>query len=79
MENYKRQQENSYKYTLANTNLRAEKSTSANVITVIPALEMVQAIEAEEDWYEVLYKGQRGYIYIVIIYLRQNIHGQMLL
>ncbi|ENZ02011.1 hypothetical protein HMPREF1092_01246 [Clostridium thermobutyricum] len=63
MENYKRQQENSYKYTLANTNLRAEKSTSANVITVIPALEMVQAIEAEEDWYEVLYKGQRGYIY----------------
>lgn len=63
MENYKRQQENSYKYTLANTNLRAEKSTSANIITVIPALEMVQAIEAEEDWYEVLYKGQRGYIY----------------
>ena len=63
MENYKRQQENSYKYTLANTNLRAEKSTSANVITVIPALEMVQAIEAEEDWYEVLYKGQIGYIY----------------
>ncbi|WP_288479909.1 SH3 domain-containing protein [Clostridium thermobutyricum] len=63
MENYKRQQENSYKYTLANTNLRAEKSTSANVITVIQALEMVQAIEAEEDWYEVLYKGQRGYIY----------------
>ena len=63
MEDYKRQQENSYKYTLANTNLRAEKSTSANIITVIPALEMVQAIEAEEDWYEVLYKGQRGYIY----------------
>ncbi|WP_436513590.1 L,D-transpeptidase family protein [Clostridium thermobutyricum] len=63
MENYKRQQENSYKYTLANTNLRSEKSTSANIITVIPALEMVQAIEAEEDWYEVLYKGQRGYIY----------------
>ncbi|OPX46883.1 L,D-transpeptidase family protein [Clostridium thermobutyricum] len=63
MENYKRQQENSYKYTLANTNLRAEKSTSANIITVIPALEMVQAIEAEEDWYEVLYKGQRGYMY----------------
>ena len=63
MENYKRQQENSYKYTLANTNLRAEKSTSADVITVIPALERVQVIDAEEDWYEVLYKGQRGYIY----------------
>lgn len=37
MKIYKRQQQNSYKYTIPNTNLREEKSTSSNVITVIPA------------------------------------------
>lgn len=63
MKKYKRQQENSYKYTLANTNLREEKSTTSNVITVIPAGSMVQVIDAEEDWYEVSYNGQRGYVY----------------
>lgn len=63
MKKYKRQQQNSEKYTLANTNLRKEKSTSSNIITVIPAGAMVQVIDAEEDWYEVLYNGQRGYVY----------------
>ena len=63
MKEYKRQQQNLYKYTLANTNLREEKSTSSNVITVIPARSKVQVIEAEEYWYEVLYNGKRGYIY----------------
>lgn len=63
MKKYKRQQQNSEKYTLANTNLREEKSTSSNIITVIPAGAMVQVIDAEEDWYEVLYNGQRGYVY----------------
>lgn len=63
MKKYERQQQNSYKYTLANTNLREEKSTSSNVITVIPIGSKVQVIGAEEDWYEVLYNGQRGYLY----------------
>lgn len=61
MEKYNRQQ-NSYKYTLANTNLREEKNTSSNIITVIPVGSKVQVIEGEEDWYEVSYNGQRGYI-----------------
>lgn len=63
MKEYKRQQQNLYKYILANTNLREEKSTSSNVITVIPARSKVQVIEAEEYWYEVLYNGKRGYIF----------------
>lgn len=36
MKVYKRQEQISYKYTLVNTNLREEKSTSSNIITVIP-------------------------------------------
>lgn len=63
MKIYKRQQQNAYKYTLANTNLREEKSTSSNVITVIPAGSKIQIIDAEEDWYEVIYNGQKGYVY----------------
>lgn len=51
------------KYTLANLNLRDGKSTSANVITVIPRGSMVQVVDAEEDWYEVIYNGQRGFVY----------------
>lgn len=53
----------SVKYTLANLNLRDEKSTQGNVITVIPAGSKVQVIDAEEDWYEVVYNGQRGFVY----------------
>lgn len=63
MKKYYRQQENVYKYVIVNTNLREEKSTSANVITVIPAGSKVQVLEAEEDWYEVIYEGQRGFVY----------------
>ena len=51
------------KYALANLNLRDAKSTKANVIAVIPAGSKVQVIDAEEDWYEVIYNGQRGYVY----------------
>lgn len=63
MKEYERQQQGSYKYTLANINLREEKSTNSNVITIIPLGSKVQVIDAEEDWYEVLYNGQRGYVY----------------
>ena len=63
MKVYKRQEQISYKYTLVNTNLREEKSTSSNIITVIPEGSKIQVIDAEEDWYEVIYNGQKGYVY----------------
>ena len=55
MKVYKRQEQISYKYTLVNTNLREEKSTSSNIITVIPEGSKIKVIDAEEDWYEVIY------------------------
>lgn len=63
MKEYQRQEQSSYKYTIANTNLRKEKSTSSYIITVIPAGSKVQVNDAEEDWYEVTYNGQTGYVY----------------
>lgn len=63
MKEYQRQEQRSYKYTIANTNLRKEKSTSSYIITVIPAGSKVQVNDAEEDWYEVTYNGQTGYVY----------------
>ena len=78
MKEYQRQEQSSYKYTIANTNLRKEKSTSSYIITVIPAGSKVQVNDAEEDWYEVTYNGQTGYVYSDYL-SKQNIHGQMLL
>lgn len=63
MKKYKRQPNELYKYTLANLNLREEKSTGANILTVIPAGAKVEVIDAEEDWYKVNYKNQIGYVY----------------
>lgn len=63
MRKYKRQNQNFYKYTLANVNLRESKSLTSNVLTVIPAGSKVQIIDAEEDWYEVIYDNLRGYVY----------------
>lgn len=60
---YKRQEDENYKYTLRNLNLRSTKSTSGDVITVIPAGSKVQVVDAAEDWYEVIYNNQRGYVY----------------
>ncbi|WP_343347431.1 L,D-transpeptidase family protein [Terrisporobacter petrolearius] len=61
----KRQQSSNdnVKYTLANLNLRDGKSTKANVITVIPAGSKVNVMDAEEDWYEVIYNDLRGFVY----------------
>ncbi|MEG0857444.1 MAG: SH3 domain-containing protein [Terrisporobacter sp.] len=56
-------QEPQIKYTLANVNLRDNKSTKANIITVIPEGSKVVVIDAEEDWYEVKYDNQQGYVY----------------
>lgn len=55
--------EDTEKYTLANLNLREEKSTAAKVLTVIPAGSKVQVVDAAEDWYEVIYNGIKGYVY----------------
>lgn len=64
MKKRKRQvSEETFKYTLANLNLRDSKSTEGNIITVIPAGSKVEVIDAEEDWYQVSYNGQRGYVY----------------
>ena len=52
-----------YKYTLANVNLRESKSTSSRVLAVIPANTKVQIVDAYEDWYEANYNGQFGYLY----------------
>lgn len=63
MRYYKRQPKGLYKYTLANLNLREEKSTNANILTVIPVGAKVEVIDAEEDWYKVNYNSQIGYVY----------------
>ena len=65
MRKYKRQQvqDENIKYTLANLNLRDAKSTEAKVLTVIPSGSKVQVVDAEEDWYEVIYNGIQGYVY----------------
>lgn len=54
---------NSYKYTTTTVNLRETKSTSSNILAVIPAETKVQVLDAEEDWYLVLYNKIQGYIY----------------
>lgn len=51
------------KYTISNLNLRENKSTQADIITVIPEGSKVEVINAEEDWYEVIYEDQRGFAY----------------
>lgn len=63
MKKFKRQQEGMYKYTLANVNLREGKSTSSEVITVIPYGAKVQIIDGAEEWYQAIYDNQKGYIY----------------
>ena len=63
MKNYKRDSNSIYKYTLANLNLRSSKSTSGDIITVIPQGSKVEILDGAEDWYEVIYNNQRGYVY----------------
>ena len=52
-----------YKYTLANVNLREEKSKDSNVITLIPKGSKIELLDSEEDWLKVLYNGKEGYVY----------------
>ena len=60
---YKRQSDENYKYALKNINLRKSKSTSGDIITVIPAGSKISIIDAAEDWYKVSYDNQIGYVY----------------
>ena len=63
MKIYKRHPDDSYKYTLSNLNLREDKSATSNILTVIPAKSKVQVLDAEEDWYKIIYNNQIGYVY----------------
>ena len=60
---YNRQSDENYKYALKNINLRKSKSTSGDIITVIPAGSKISIIDAAEDWYKVSYDNQIGYVY----------------
>ena len=50
------------KYTLANLNLRGEKSLQGNVLTVIPKGERVEVMDIDEEWTKCSYKGLEGYL-----------------
>lgn len=63
MSTNKRDSNNLYKYTLVNLRLRDDKSTSSNILTVIPPGSKIRVIDAEEDWYKVEYNNQIGYVY----------------
>ena len=52
-----------YKYTLSNLNLRQDKSTSSNIITVIPKNFKVEVLDFEDQWVKVSYNSQTGYVY----------------
>ena len=55
--------QNIIKYTLANVNLRAAKSQSAKILTVIPKGAAIELLDAEEDWLKVRYKSLEGYVF----------------
>lgn len=63
MRKFMRQTPDSYKYTLTNVNLRESNSAASTILTVIPPNSKVQVIDAAEDWYEISYNNQRGYVY----------------
>lgn len=65
MGRFKRQQsaDETIKYTLANVNLREEKSLESPILALIPGGSKVQVLDAEEDWYKVNYNNMTGYVY----------------
>lgn len=63
MRKFMRQTPDSYKYTLTNVNLRESNSAASTILTVIPPNSKVQVIDAAEDWYEISYNNQKGYVY----------------
>ena len=63
MRKFMRQTPDSYKYTLTNVNLRESNSAASTILTVITPNSKVQVIDAAEDWYEISYNNQKGYVY----------------
>ncbi len=51
-----------YKYTISSTSLLESKSTTAPVLAIIPAQTRVQVIDGAEDWYQIIYDYQTGYV-----------------
>lgn len=52
-----------YKYTIANLNLRKEPSKSAKIMTVIPAYSRFEVLDTDDEWLQVSYQQQVGYVY----------------
>ena len=74
MKNYKRESNSIYKYTLANLNLRSSKSTSGDIITVIPQGSKVEILDGAEDWYDIITIDD---MFIINTFQKLNIHGLM--
>lgn len=62
MAKYMRQSSNFYKYTLASTPLLESKSLTAPVLNIIPSNARVQVLDAAEDWYQVIYDYETGFV-----------------
>ncbi len=67
-----------YKYALTNINLRSDKSTDYNIITVIPKDSKLEVIDTEHEWIKVRYNSQDGYVYSEFVsqskYTWTNVH-----
>ena len=67
-----------YKYTLANLNLRSDKSIDSDIINVIPKGSKLEVIDTEHEWLKVIYNSQEGYVYSKFVskskYAWTNVH-----
>ena len=52
-----------YKYALTNLNLRSDKSTNSNVISVIAKNSKLEVIDEDDEWLKVKYDSREGYVY----------------
>ncbi|MGO0985688.1 L,D-transpeptidase family protein [Clostridioides difficile] len=50
-------------YAWSNLNLREDKSTTSNIITVIPEKSRVEVLQVEGDWSKVVYDDKTGYVF----------------
>lgn len=51
-----------YKYTIANLNLRKDPSKSAKILIVIPAYSQFEVLDSDDEWLQVSYNQQVGYV-----------------
>ena len=51
-----------YKYTITNLNLRKDPSKSAKILTVIPAYSQFEVLDSDDEWLQVSYNQQVGYV-----------------